>query len=412
MRSDRLFRHGWWKILVEACAVIAVICAVLEVVETVRFRSVRRQIEADGFPRSYADRLAALKVDYPNWRFVALPVSDITWAEAVDKECSPGWNLVAYSSWAPSVWKHLGTQNYIPYYAEHAKAYDSGAWYQASREAIGYFMDPRNFLNENEIFMFETLEYDESYQTREAVERALASTFMASAKCDGGGESFSDLIIRVGRELGVSPVFLAGRLASEQGNGSVQASGKIGDSLVDLYTNRQTHVGSSVVWGRNFSRDGTNTAAVVAAGASTYNGCYNFFNIGAYGSGIFEIRYNAWREAVSRETCSRYCGPWTSQRRAIEGGARKIKERYVDSRRHTRYLQKFSVAKEAGAFRWQQYMQNIAAPLVEARMTAAAYCEADVLDAPYRFVIPVFAKMPEEPSPDPAKGKSVYSPTR
>lgn len=412
MRNKRLLNSGWWKILVESCAVIAAIWCVFAVIEIVRFRSLRRQIEADGFPLSYADRLAALKVDHPNWRFVALPVSDITWADAVDKECSPGWNLVAYSSWAPSAWEHLGTQNYIPYYAEHAKAYDSGAWYQASREAISFFMDPRNFLNENEIFMFETLEYDEAFQTREAVERALLNTFMSAACHDGGDEYFSDLIIRVGRNLGVSPVFLAGRLASEQGCGSAQANGKIGDSLVSLYTNHQEKVGNSVVWGRNFSRNGTNTAAVIAAGAETYNGHFNLFNIGAYGTGLFEIRYNAWREAVSKETCSRYCGPWTSQQLAIEGGALKIKERYVDSRRHTRYLQKFSVAKEAGVFRWQQYMQNIAAPLVEARMTAAAYCEANVLDAPYRFVIPVFAKMPEEPSPDPAKGNSVYSPMR
>ena len=57
-------------------------------------------------------------------------------------------------------------------------------------------------------------------------------------------------------------------------------------------------------------------------------------------------------------------------------------------------------------------MQNIAAPLVEARNTAKAYAAADTLDAPYRFLIPVYKKMPKSASPVPAKGKSVYSSSR
>ena len=66
----------------------------------------------------------------------------------------------------------------------------------------------------------------------------------------------------------------------------------------------------------------------------------------------------------------------------------------------------------AGEFRWKQYMQNIAAPLVEARNTAKAYEAAGTLDAPYRFLIPVYKKMPQSASPDPAKGKSIYSSSR
>ena len=167
-----------------------------------------------------------------------------------------------------------------------------------------------------------------------------------------------------------------------------------------------------MVWGQAFTRDAPATAAVVAKGAAFYNGCYNFFNVGATGLGLFEIRYNAWREATGRETCAKYRGPWTTQERAIEGGAILLRDRYISTRRHTRYLQKFSVAREAGEFRWRQYMQNIAAPLAEARNTRASYEAAGILDAPFRFVIPVYSKMPEAPCPDPAGGRSVYSPTR
>ena len=89
-----------------------------------------------------------------------------------------------------------------------------------------------------------------------------------------------------------------------------------------------------------------------------------------------------------------------------------MRELYVDTRRHTRYLQKFSVLAEAGAFRWKQYMQNIAAPLVEARATARGYAAAGAHDAPSLFLVPVFRGMPDEPCPDPAAGRSVYSPSR
>ena len=356
-----------------------------------------------GFPESYAVRLAGLNYEHPKWVFVPLPVNDMRWNEVVDKECSPSWNLVVHSSWAPPGWEQLGVTNYTPYYADNAKAYDSGAWYQASRTAIAYFMDPRNFLNETDVFMFETLGFDAASQTEEAVERTLSRTFMAGAKYDGGDRTFSRLLMDIGGAIGVSPVFLAGRLASEQGEGSVQARGKIGDSLFELSTNATGRVGDAVVWGKVYTRNGERTRAVLAKGAKTYNGYYNFFNFGAYGLGLFEIRYNAWREAVANG--------WTSQALAIEGGARKLKERYIDTHRHTRYLQKFSVLPAAKDFRWKQYMQNIAAPLVEARNTSSTYAQGDALDVPYRFLIPVYRDMPSVPSADPAAGRSVYSPS-
>ncbi len=392
-----------------AIAAVALLLAIGPCIARARYRA---KIIAAGFPPAYAELLAKLQYDHPKWVFQPLYIADIPWERIVARECTPSWNLVAKSTWAPEPWTKLGAENYTPYYAENAKAYDSGAWLQASEAAVAYFMDPRNFLNESEIFMFETLEFDERSQTREIVERALAKTFMANSCYDGGKRTFSELLVDVGRRLGISPVFLAGRLASEQGAGTVQAQGRIGDSLVALHTNRADRVGGAMVWGKTYTRDAPATAAVVAKGAAHYNGYYNFFNIGAYGLGLFEIRYNAWREATSEETRRKYLGPWKTQARAIEGGAKLIRERYVTSCRHTRYLQKFSVAKEAGEFRWKQYMQNIAAPLVEARNVGKAYKEAGEIDTPFRFIIPVYVGLPAEPCPDPADGRSVYSPSR
>ena len=397
-----------------AAAILAVLVALTawRVYKTCKLQEYRGLLTQRGFPEGYVERLIYLQYDHPTWVFEPLPVSDLDWNAIVEKECAPSWNLVVYANWAPDKWNELKEANYTPYYAKDAKAYDSGAWYQASRETIAYFMDPRNWLNERDVFMFETLGFDADSQSREAVERALAKTFMSHATYDGGNRTFSELLMDVGCRLKVSPVFLAGRLASEQGEGSVQAFGTIGDALASYATNATGKVGNAVVWGKRFTRDNDATARALAKGKAAYNGYYNFFNFRAYGLGLFEIKYNAWVEATSEETKAKYRGPWNTQAKAIEGGTLKIKERYIDTQRHTRYLQKFSVLREAGAFRWKQYMQNIAAPLAEARNTSKAYEAADTFEAPYRFLIPVYLKMPPAAAPDPANGKSVYSPSR
>ena len=371
----------------------------------------REGLVVQGFPPDYAVRLAELAYAHSAWRFEPLTIGDLPWDAIVDRECTPGWNLVARTTWAPDDREHLGLGNYTPYYAENARTYDSGLWYQASRQAIAYFMDPRNFLNERDVFMFQTLTFDERLDTEDTVERVLAPSFMGAANYDGGSRRFSELLVEVGRAQGLSAVFLATRLVQEQGKGTVQTAGRIGDSLFEISTNETDRAGAVKVWGKTFAKGGKRTAAVLARGRAAYNGYYNFFNIGACGEGLFEIRYNAWKSAVSDETCQRYNGPWTSQERAIAGGAACLKKRYIETRRETRYLQKFSVRADAGTFRWKQYMQNISAPLFEGRCAHGSYEASAALSAPYRFLIPVYRQMPEMPAPDPAEGNSVCSPS-
>ena len=389
-----------WRIVLIAFAAGLLVWGFAVFLQVRRLAGWRRDLVAGGFPKDYATALAELKWEHPNWSFEPLIVGDLSWNEVVERECSPAWNLIS------------SLEQLKPYRAENAKSYDSGAWYQASRETVAFFMDPRNFLNETDIFMFESLRSGAAARSEELVEKMLSRTFMAHAGVDGGSKTFARLLIEIGERRGISPAFLAGRLASEQGMGSVQARGVIGDSLFEMSTNKEGRVGAAVVWGPTYTYKGKKTAAVLAKGREAYNGYYNFFNIGAYGSGLFEIRYNAWREAVSKDVVEKYCGPWNTQARAIEGGAIRIKERYIDTQRHTRYLQKFSVSPKAGPFRWKQYMQNIGAPLSEARNTTAAYASAEALDAAYHFVIPVYRGMPAKLCADPAEGCSMYGPVR
>lgn len=341
----------------------------------------RNSFLEDGFPESYVENLAELKFDHPKWRFEVLKVEGMTWKEIVKKELTPSWNLVA------------ADKEFLSQRAPNAKAYDSGAWYQASEEAIGYYMDPRNFLNERDVFQFETLGFDGDSQTLKAVEKTLSKTFMDGKCYDRGKRTFAELVHEVGKRHGISPVFLAGRLVSEQGRrGSTQAFGTIGDTLFEYAAMTNDCIGSAVIWGNKYTRDNAATKKVLSFGRAEYNGYYNFFNFRAYGSGMFEIKYNAYLEA--KNTAIKYLAPWNTQARAIEGGAMKLKERFIDTARHTRYLQKFAVLKESGPYRFKQYMQHIAAPLIESRNTYRSYRHAKTLNAPYRFLIPVYVDMP------------------
>lgn len=101
---------------------------------------------------------------------------------------------------------------------------DAG-WVNASKQAVEYTMDPRNFLNEVRIFQFEKLSYDTS-QTQDAVERILYGTEFyqrkVSYKTANGNtvnldKTYSDLIWEAAVYSGVSPYHLASRIRQEVG---------------------------------------------------------------------------------------------------------------------------------------------------------------------------------------------------
>ena len=108
-----------------------------------------------GFPLSYAEKLTALHALHPAWEFEPLLVTDMksqyTWEYVLAQETdNPKRNLINKGN------------SYVPYrHATNTELYDSG-WYQASYEAVSYFMDPENWLNEKDIFMFQNLCYSDA----------------------------------------------------------------------------------------------------------------------------------------------------------------------------------------------------------------------------------------------------------
>ena len=96
-------------------------------------------------------KIQALQAAHPNWTF-KVEYTDLTWKEIINGEhqnhgaANDPVNLVpSKSSSYGGLWicEICGTEKC-----------DSGSWYCASKEAIEYMMDPRNSLNNTDVFQF------------------------------------------------------------------------------------------------------------------------------------------------------------------------------------------------------------------------------------------------------------------
>lgn len=324
----------------------------------------KQEMIRQGFPSSYIEALQALHEKYPKWTFKAYQTG-IDWSTAVDNEGKVGLNLISNSR--SGDWKsqeegayNAATGTYIPF--------DGSSWVTASEKAVRYYMDPRNFLTESGIFQFESLEYQKDTQDQNGVENVLKNTPMYKASyeyTDDTGKSvtmtYSNTFMDAASLSGVSPYHLASRVKQEVVTGSTSMSSSV----------------SGTVKG--------------------YEGIYNFYNIGANNStkaGGAVANGLAW---ANKDTT--YMRPWTTQYKAIVGGAQYLGSNYINIGQNTLYLQKFNVT--ANNTYNHQYMSNIEAPWSEALKTAEAY-GTDKADMSLVFSIPVYSGMPSVVCPSPS----------
>lgn len=327
-----------------------------------------------GFPADYAERLTRVHLLYPSWNFEPLRVTR-SWGETVAMETeNPRTNLI-HSGNAYAAYRHKTNQT----------VYDSG-YYQASGAAVHYFLDPRNYLNEVDLFQFyEQSATGERLRPRD-LNPILSGTFMDNAVLENG-KTYAEYLIEVGEEFGINPVFLAVKLRQEQGAGSSPLlSGKCG-TLLDGYYRNQTATtdGGKAV---NPPKPGTLTEDLTAL-----DGYYNLFNVGASGDGVFSIYRNALIYAKKHD--------WNTRWKALRGGAEFLKQSYIGIGQSTVYLQKFDVCAAGTP---HQYMQNVGGALSEGRLLYRFFAENGLTDRACTFRIPVYTGLPKAVSADPAKG--------
>lgn len=350
------------------------------------------------FPESYKVSLRKLHEEHPAWKFECVDIP-LDWNEVLNNECVTSRKLVpktghsmslgvseningVNTSWypTPTVWKSLyrNVNGKVEIDFDMANdswsEFDTKEWNQASESAIAYVMDPRNWLNDTHIFMFEQLSFNDAV-TYNDVNLALAGTFMGgkTAYCLGSpkktypnGWTYYQTIRYAAKQSGVSAMHLAIRLRQEKGvNNDILGSGVAEKA------------------------DGTFRAAV----KGDTNVYYNFFNIGACGNGYKTVINNGGREAKNEG--------WTSPFLAILGGAQKVRSFYIDIGQDTVYFQMFSVVNP-DYYYWKQYAQNLCAPLTEGAAAANTYRKAGLIDLPIVFRIPVYRNMPAKASSRPA----------
>ena len=200
----------------------------LDIVEDQDFEA---KLDAQGFPESYKRRLRFIHKQHPTWVFEAIKVN-VNFATVVENEfdiCVIDGTNTAY---------------------RHSENYSSEKnWYTPNRETTAYFLDPRNFIfNEERILQFEKLYYNDIY-TEATVQAVLNGTFMSGISTLDN-QSFASIFTEAGKTNNVNPVYLASLSKQEVG------------------TN-----GSKATSGAEFTYKG-----------KTYKGLYNFYNIGAYAS--------------------------------------------------------------------------------------------------------------------------------
>lgn len=310
-----------------------------------------------GFPESYKPYLRTLHEQHPKWIFTAQKLG-VDWNTALKEECVVGRNLVHSSALAS--WKSMEKGAY-DFNVGYWYGLD-GSWVAASKEIIMYYMDPRNFLNDTYIFMFENQSYDPSYQTESGVKTILADTFMSkSYTCPDTKKkyTYSQTFMDAAKKSGVSPYHLASRCRNEQGvNGAPQSLGTV----------------------------------------KGYENYFNFFDIQAYATSTMTAAEMGCKYA--KTTNPTYLLPWTNQYKSIVGGSIFLGTGYITKGQDTLYLQKFDMVDGGNGLYYHQYMTCVFGQANEAISLKNAYSQ-DILNSAMEFKIPVYNNMPDKLCPKP-----------
>lgn len=333
----------------------------IKIIETVE-QTFEEYLTSQGFPESYKPYLRVLHEKYPNWIFKADQLN-YTFEEVLNAQSDViGRSLIASSS--KSSWKSTVGAAYNWTTGEWT-GYDGPGWVQASRELIAYCLDPRNALDENYIFQFESLAYQPDVHDEVGVQTLINGSFMSSTNLKSG-MTYSAAIMEAAIRSQVSPYHLASSM--------IQELGKI-------------------------------TPSVIISGTYPgYEGYYNYYNWGAVTKdGLSAIENGLIYAKSFNDKDPSDMRPWDSQEKAIYGGAIKLGKDYISIGQNTTYYKKFDFV---GTPYTHQYMTHILAARLEGQRVSNIYTVDQKRNMPFVFYIPVFKNMPETVAPLPTNDGS------
>ena len=314
------------------------------------------------FPKSYQTYLKKLEELHPNWIFKAY-YTGIDWDEltssSAENKCKK--NTIYFKSGStvmdPKALCICGKEGDSNYYC-------------ASASTVNYYLDPRNFLSEAQVFQFLDLSYDE-HITKSVITNAAKNSFLSGTfTVNGKKYSYVDAIMDAAEESKVSAMHILVTIFQEVGKGTKKSNG--------TYT----------------------LPKAVSGTVDGYEGLYNFYNYGATdGSGAVERGLKKAREMG-----------WTDPRTAIiEGATIVLANNYIKAGQNTKYFYKFDVVGNeilqesdgkktysSSYFFGHQYMTNIQDPTSQAYNLFTYYTNEGLLDKTLTFNIPVYDDMPSQ----------------
>lgn len=307
------------------------------------------KLKNDGFPDSYLPYLAEIHARHPNWKFNARLIN-LTFDEVVAGESFNGRSLLdGRNNSFDKNYFSMGLDTYnILSDTFYDYATESG-WYNASSEAIAFYLDPRNYLNEKYIFAFEPLLYNSGY-TAGQINDILNQGFWNAVY--GEGSKVGEDIINASKEADISAMHIASRIRQEI-NGISESDPRLGGE---------------------FSYNDT-----------IYSGYYNFYNIAVYGQ----------NKIVNGMVYAMNNG-WDTPYKGLLGGAKFIREGYIGVGQDTVYYEKFDVRNNDVASMYShQYQQNLSVAFNETNTSFNRYVTYDnYLERENTFIIPVYKEMP------------------
>lgn len=293
----------------------------------------------------YIALVQALVVSHPNWTF-KLYETGLTWEATINSE---------YQNHTDSI-KNVVPSNYSNEWICSIcgrEEQDTGRWYCASRQAIEHVMDPRNSLNDANLFQYLQLSNDKSITKDQVAQMASKISYL-------NNQSIIDAIYEVANDpdYNINPFYIIGKILQEQGSGA-----------------------SALCSGQGYK--------------GQYVGYYNLFNVGASGKGEEAVILNGLAYAKSQG--------WDTPKKSIMGGIGLVK-RYIKRGQDTLYYQKFNVTYKP--YYVNQYAQNLFDAQSIGSILKGYYKDAGLLDSSFTFVIPLYTNMPSAPCKSPSISSS------
>lgn len=336
------------------------------------------------FPEEYKKALEQIQKLHPNWTFEAY-YTGLPWDTLILNETAThGRNRVIKSS----------------DYSWQCSCGNLASGYVCASEGITkYYLDPRNFLNEVNIFQFLEISYNSKIHTLEGIKKSVKGTFLDSEVTytlieKKEVEVEKEIVDTTNTTNSVGTVTKTEKVKETQ---DVEVEYTKHYAEIILEAAKQSNMSPYSIVTKIIQEVGTKGSSSVSGTYEGYKGYYNFYNLGAYDTGNAIV--NGLKYARDKG--------WNNQYTAIIEGAKEIANSYTNAGQNTAYFYKWDVVgtkilqsgktqtiSSSNMF-WHQYMTNVQDPTSQSKSLYNTYAKNNILDETLNFIIPVYEDMPE-----------------